>query len=68
MKQQEESFYKTINTADVKSQYGNSFLELSRLIELHDPMELFIYDIAGEYDPILVDRSSSYAISKLESR
>ena len=51
MKQQEESFYKTINTADIKSQYGASFLELSRILELHDPMELLIYDIEGEYDP-----------------
>jgi hypothetical protein len=51
MKQPNEDFYKTINTADVKSQYGDSFLELSRLIELHDPMELLIYDIEGEYDP-----------------
>jgi hypothetical protein len=51
MKQQEESFYKTINTADIKSQYGDSFLELSRILELYDPMELLIYDIEGEYDP-----------------
>ena len=51
MNHPDETFYKTINTAAVKSLYGDSFLELSRIIELQDPMELLIYDIEGEYDP-----------------
>lgn len=51
MKQPNEAFYKSINTLDVKSQYGDSFLELSRIIELHDPMALLLYGIEGEYDP-----------------
>jgi hypothetical protein len=51
MKQQEEFFYKSIDTNLVKSQYAEVFLELRSIVELHDPMQLKQYETEGEYDP-----------------
>lgn len=51
MKQQTEEFYLSINSNAVKKQEGAVFLELRRLIDLHDPMDLTKYGIESEYDP-----------------
>jgi hypothetical protein len=51
MKQQMEEFYLSINSNAVKKQEGEVFLELRRLIDLHDPMQLTQYGIESEYDP-----------------
>ena len=51
MNQRKKSFYKTINTDDVKSHYGELFLELRMIINLHDPIGLSKYGLADEYDP-----------------
>ncbi len=51
MKQPNEAYYKSINPADVKSQYSISFIELRTIIEKYDPMNLMQFGIEGEYDP-----------------
>lgn len=51
MNQQEKHFYQSIDTSLIKSQFGDVFLELREIIELHDPMRLTQYDVVGEYDP-----------------
>jgi hypothetical protein len=51
MKQRKKSFYKTINTNDIKSHYGKLFLELRSLIHRHDPIDIAKYGMEDEYDP-----------------
>ena len=51
MNQQEELFYKSIDTNLVKSQFAEVFLELRKIIELHDPMQLMKFETEAEYDP-----------------
>ena len=51
MNQRKKSFYETINTNDIKSHYGELFLELREIINLHGPIGLAKYGVEDEYDP-----------------
>jgi hypothetical protein len=69
MNQQEKLFYKSIDINLVKSQYGEVFLELRKIIELHDPMQLNQYETEGEYDPetasILIQLQNNFVLQEV---
>lgn len=68
MNQRKKSFYRTINTNDIKSHYGELFLELRTIVNLDNLAGLAKYGIVDEYDPettfILVKLNN--ALSKVQ--